>query len=839
MLSKLKLSIVTLMLVSLIGCSQAIANQQEDTSFQSAFTSTHDRIWAGGEYWANPMENWEIKDGQLHCTSRGANRNFHILTRMIGDKPGTLSTSVSFKTTKEGPNASVGFRLGAKAEIQDYRAWALRGRGVDCGLLAGKQLFIGNKKIDTDHKIIASGILTLNTTPNEKGGNDVTLTLKSPDGQRVIKSLTVQLSNKQLHGSIALVNNHNNYKGFNGGMFSFSDWKITGTKLERHDERSFGPILWSMQTLSRGVLKLTAQMPPVGAKDNQKVQLELMKNKKWVQVAEVPIDPDARTARFKIDDWNDKVTHEYRLKYVERDKNNKTQTHYYTGEVRHDPVDRTLKVAGFTGNTDYVFPNNPVVENVTKQDPDMLFFSGDQLYEQVGGYGIIRKPADRSIINYLRKWYLFGWSFGDLMRDRPSVILPDDHDVYQGNIWGAGGVDPNGMANHSKGGYAQPAQMVNAVHRTQTSHHPKLYDPTPIARDISVYYGDMVYGRVSFAIISDRMFKDGPEGKVNTWKGRPDHIASPMIDIEALDKPGLKLLGDRQIKFLREWTTDWRGADMKVLLSQTIFCNLANYHGGNQMYLIADLDSNGWPQSGRNLALDVLRRGFTFHYAGDQHLASIVHHGIDEHADAIYSFCVPSIAAGYPRSWRPDAEGRSVANRQLTKLPNTGDYIDGLKNKVRVWAIGNPEKKYRKGLLNIAHDKTSGYGMAHFNKDKRTIKMECWKYLIDVNNPKPEDQHPGWPKTISMYDNYARDAKAYLPTVKSDIANPVIQVVNQMTNEIEYTVRIKGKSYAPKVFMKDAKYTVKLGTPENGKWQTVTDLTPGAKDASSLNLKLK
>ena len=47
-------------------------------------------------------------------------------------------------------------------------------------------------------------------------------------------------------------------------------------------------------------------------------------------------------------------------------------------------------------------------------------------------------------------------------------------------------------------------------------------------------------------------------------------------------------------------------------------------------------------------------------YAGDQHLASIVQHGIDGHRDAGYSFCVPSICVFYPRAWQPDREGQPV-----------------------------------------------------------------------------------------------------------------------------------------------------------------------------------
>ncbi len=185
------------------------------------------------------------------------------------------------------------------------------------------------------------------------------------------------------------------------------------------------------------------------------------------------------------------------------------------------------------------------------------------------------------------------------------------------------------------------------------------------------------------------------------WKGQHDRVwlgasywANPMEDWRIADG-----------------RADWRGADMKVVCSQTIFCNLANYHGGNQQFIFADLDSNGWPQTGRNRALAAMRRGFAFHYAGDQHLASIVHHGIDAWNDAGYSFCVPSIAAGYPRSWLPDKEGRPVQHRLHPELPNTGEYRDGFGNLMTVHAVGNPEQERRKPVLELLHDKASGYGI--------------------------------------------------------------------------------------------------------------------------------
>jgi len=71
------------------------------------------------------------------------------------------------------------------------------------------------------------------------------------------------------------------------------------------------------------------------------------------------------------------------------------------------------------------------------------------------------------------------------------------------------------MVDHNKGGYRMHADFVRMVERTQNWQHPDPFDPTPIEQGISVYYGDMVYGKVSFAIIEDRKFKSGPAGRVN------------------------------------------------------------------------------------------------------------------------------------------------------------------------------------------------------------------------------------------------------------------------------------------------------------------------------------
>ena len=164
----------------------------------------------------------------------------------------------------------------------------------------------------------------------------------------------------------------------------------------------------------------------------------------------------------------------------------------------------------------------------------MALFTGDQIYERVAGYGIQRMPIEIATLDYLRKWYIFGWAFRDILADTPSVCMPDDHDVYHGNVWGAGGRHAEGMGQpgQDSGGYTQPAPWVNMMQRTQTSHLPDAFDPTPVEQGIGVYYTSMKHGGIDFAILEDRKWKSAPKTQmpkaniVNGWAQNPDYDAA-------------------------------------------------------------------------------------------------------------------------------------------------------------------------------------------------------------------------------------------------------------------------------------------------------------------------
>ncbi|MFC1498722.1 hypothetical protein ACFLS1_09690 [Verrucomicrobiota bacterium] len=554
-------------------------------------------------------------------------------------------------------------------------------------------------------------------------------------------------------------------------------------------------ICFAMYTVQNNTLKLTAHLYPLSDNDSRNVTLEIQKNDKWTQVAagkireneySFPEGSKAWNILFRVENWDHSKDWKYRVVALDGIAT-------YTGTIRKDPIDKNeIVVAAFTGNGNRDRGlRTDIIRNIKAHNPDLLFFSGDQCYDHW---------------HHQDAWLLFGRQFGEIIKDRPTISIPDDHDVGQPNLWGEEGVQAK-LKGCADGGYAMPPQHVREVEFAQTANLPDPYDPTPIQRGIGVYYTSLNVGGIDFAIIEDRKFKTGPAGIVPKMGRRPDHVTDPSYDRKAIDVPEAKLLGERQLKFLQEWGKDWTGTEMKAVLSQTILAGGAHIHKG--IRVLADLDSNGWPQTGRNKALSEIRKAFALMIAGDQHLATVFHHGIDNWDDAGFSFCVPSIVNYYPREWFPLEKGIDPVT---DVLEHTGKYHDGMGNKLTMHAYSNPDAKRDK--YGRRDKGAAGHGIIRFNKKERTITLECWPREVDVTNPEHK-QYPGWPVTIHQQDNYDREAVAYLPTVEvKNTINPVIQIVNEKNGEIIYTLRIQGTQFRPKVFEK-GKYTIRIQGPEN------------------------
>lgn len=559
-------------------------------------------------------------------------------------------------------------------------------------------------------------------------------------------------------------------------------------------------VAFALYTHDHSTLKLSAQFFPLMPDEVKVARLETKQaDGTWKEIASQEIIELGWSAHFRIEQWDNRVDVPYRVRHGE--------AAMFEGLIRRDPIDKDVIVVGnMSCNSSRTPGARPIlIENLKKINPDLLFFAGDQSYHHA---------------EHTYGWLEFGMQFREVLKDRPVVTIPDDHDVGQANIWGEGGIKATDSKGPS-GGYFYPPKYVNMVERCQTWHLPDAYDSTPIKRGINVYYTNLVVGGIDFAILEDRKFKSGPEGKIPKMGPRPDHINDPAYDRAAVDLPDLKLLGDRQLKFLNRWGQDWTGAQMKCVLSQTAFCGAVHLHGSEDNRLLADLDSNAWPQTGRNKALTEIRRAWAPHLCGDQHLSVVVKHGIEAHRDGPYAFTSPAIVNTiYGRWWHP-LEGKPGPHPWPdTPLDWTGDYLDGLGNRINMMAYANPPNR------NDEKQRGDGFGVARFNKSTRQITFEAWPRFCDVSDG-DDAQFPGWPITVDYRDNDGRNVFGYLKEVVSKGEPPVVQVANEASGEVLYTVRASSNRFKPPVYAA-GKYTVRIGAdqPTGESAETLRGLEP-------------
>jgi hypothetical protein len=544
-------------------------------------------------------------------------------------------------------------------------------------------------------------------------------------------------------------------------------------------------VCFACYTLQSGVLKMSAQLFPLMPDEAREARLEVKHDgEDWKEIAKAEVYYPGWDAHFRVENWQGTKSIPYRVRHGAEAM--------FEGIIRRDPVDKSeIVVANMSCNSSRTIgPRTEIIENLRAQDPDILFFGGDQTYRHT---------------EHTAGWIEFGLQFRDIMRDRPTVVVPDDHDVGHANLWGESG-KISSIEGDADGGFRYPPEYVNQVQRQQSWHLPDPVDSPDVDRHIHVYFTRLVIGGIDFAILEDRKFKSGPAGKIPKMGPRPDHINDPSYDPKSIDLPGLELLGKRQEKFLREWSQDYsRGAEMKCVLSATAFCGAVHMHGGPDKRLLADLDCNGWPQAGRNRALLEIRRAWAPHLCGDQHLAVVVQHGIENNEDGPYSFTSPALVNTiYGRWWHPLDEKAGSNPVAGSPLPWTGDFKDGLGNRIRMLAYANPED------IKDEQKRADGYGLIRFDRKNRKTTFECWPRFAKVSDG-DKAQFPGWPITVDQDANDGRKVHAKLQEVKIDgLKNPVVQVSDDATGEILYTVRSLTETFTPRVYA-PGKYTIKAG----------------------------
>ncbi len=722
-------------LASVLG-EKTSQRQPPATEYQTAWKGS--RLWIGPDWWANPLTDWNLrKDAAVAAAA--ANRTLCLLSAdLSGDgQRFEMNVEVSRMPGDRGntqvKNAAAGFRIGRRGGIDDFRHVLVHATTwVDAKVMQDGRLALGDlmseQRLPFDKEPLALRL------EGQRQGDKIQLTLQGSQGdQQVVIEKTFPA--KDVLGGVSLLADGPSKAGGTAARsrFAFRNFTMRGDLVQRHPGRTFGPILWSQYALNGDRLRLQAQLSPLGPRQNHQVELWIADAEgqpQWAKAATATMDKLSRTVLFTVDDWDSDRAMRYQVRFAWRRKN-----YVWDGTIRREPRgDELFKLGCFSCDNGYLFPIPAMVAQVKQQNPDMLFFAGDQIYESYGGFGVARNAeTPLAIVDYLRKYYQFGWTWRDLMRDRPTVILPDDHDVFQGNLWGHGGrklpasEKPNDWA---QGGYKMPGDWVSAVERTHVGHLPDPAVDMQLPIGIKPYFTSMTYGGIGFAILEDRKFKTGPLSM------------SPETRSEG---EGAELLGPQQESFLEKWAADWTGQQMKCALSQTIFCNAATHTGGSLKRGRSYFDSGAWPKAARNRAVRILGDANALAIHGDQHLGVLLRHGIEEFDNAGYAFMVPGTANGFPRAWWPGVNRGAPQSGQ----DFTGKFHDDAGHPIHVLAVGNPEPGSNllpksEDPMTIGYRKGSGYGMVEFNKKDKTATISLYR-LGDRG-----EMFEGFPQTIPL-----------------------------------------------------------------------------------------
>jgi len=368
--------------------------------------------------------------------------------------------------------------------------------------------------------------LTLKLQPQDELLWTVVVSVADQKGEEFSRSTLKDLSSEQIDGSFGVVSHLGPYGGRNG--WGFSSFKAKGQGLVHHRNRLLGPVFGVQYSLSRTPdsspgdtpvfheWNLTAQLAPIDATGVSGSWLEIQSLEEgapvWQGVAQGVYEPLSHTIGFRVPQWSATKSLPFRVRVSLGNQDGPKKDYTYIGMVRGEPEldGRPIRIGliscvkNFTGelawnSTSIWYPHADVARGLLSQDPDLVFFAGDQIYE-----GDITRsemnPPDRMILDYHTKYLRWYRAFGEITRSRPTIQVPDDHDVYHGNIWGAGGKRARrvkGMTAQDSGGYKLAPREVNAIHRTQTSHLPapciegpiggrlqRLYDPGGVCRSV-------------------------------------------------------------------------------------------------------------------------------------------------------------------------------------------------------------------------------------------------------------------------------------------------------------------------------------------------------------------
>ncbi|EMI43125.1 alkaline phosphatase D family protein [Rhodopirellula sp. SWK7] len=781
-----------LVLVATMLAISAVPTHAASTEID--WQGVEDRRWPGREIWANRLQDWSVVDGQLQCAYEYGGRDWrtaHVLTHDVDARGDRVEVELVFRAAANG---HMGVLLGGGEGKLNYKqASMIQGiPGLGGGFVidvawAANKICIRDFGSDAEVKIpvpIAEtslpatvqlgSTLTMVIEGQRLDVETFTLTATLRTEGKVIAQTQTQVPAERLVGNVAIVS----MDGTQQSPHQFTRLRLSGDRIASHPERAYGPIAGVLYSVAGGDLKVGVQCMSVGktiqaATESRKgtrtgVQLEQQQpDGSWKKVSRpVGISEPDYYALLRIKDYDNSAPANFRVVMLHGPKDAEP----YPFFVPAEPVDRELVVGGVSCTGDigrkslanksllqpgesYIgvwspanqwAPFGGITEPLIEKRPDIVFFTGDQLYEWWP------TPIDMTdampVEDYLYKWLIWHWSFQNVTSRVPCLLQTDDHDVWHPNLWGDGSRLMTEGWDHG-GGYIKSGYFVNMVQRTMCGHNPDAYSPGPSDSGITNYFCTFSYGGVDFALLEDRKFK------------------SSLPSVDAGMEP--TMLGDTQLKMLSEWADAPNPSKARVIVSQTNYVTLNTIGNGK---LFADRDSNGWPKTARDRAVELFGRAGAFLFTGDQHLASVTRMNTPTSRDGVYQFCQPAGGCIWWRWFYPNEKEHIGGGPREGKPSYIGEFNDAFGNHFETYAVANPgPEEDMPGYKNTSPSRFvltpqqreagvgtryrihqgEGFGIVRIDIANDRMILECWPDR-NATMLTPYRQFDGWPVELKL-----------------------------------------------------------------------------------------
>lgn len=778
----------SLLSILLLGCSfflrgqlnfvseASLVTQNSPQSIKCNWNTIPDQPWLGYSFWCNSYLDWKVENNRVIAFPfRKYRRTAHYSAQQIKRKSGSLKVSVTTGFSKNRNSGYLGLLIGAGSNKLNEKTNLLIHNNLPN---SNTHLFAIDKKgvislsdysADTNiysHQLdsfIFTNSASVNMEISYKSFADSTLIcFQIRNTSNKVFNDTIILKNTSIPlGSIALSYScEKSFKSFGW----FDDLYIEGNVLEKAE--TTGPLLNSFYTITDKNILLTIQLQPFEVSSSDEFELYFNSIKTNNYRTHFKYDKLTHQIRFKISTKKLPTKVNYEIKYTGKQT---IRPFYINGKINTVLPEKEMSIMalncnGFPfmheGEYDYNhlwYPYEQIEKGYNKFKPDLVVFLGDQFYESRPSMPITKEPF--CYLDYLYKWNLYCLQFRNITANTPTIILTDDHDVYQGNLWGNGGVSAETINKadlrkyyqgnydtwqQDNGGYFMPKDFVNMAITSQTSHLPKPYKRK--TKGLTNYYTSYQFGDFDFAILEDKKYKSAPVNiQHQIFNGIP---LNDSLTTQELNNDNFTLLGKKQLKFLNKFV-EKESDNLKIILTQSAYASLTTINQeshplkdlpatlSGKHKLNRDMDTNGWPKTGRDKAMSIIGTEPVLFLCGDQHMGSVVEL-FDTLNNGTHFFTIPSISNTWPRTWLPSDSTDSSSP--------LGIHYDGFGNKMNVVAVANPTIETH-SPQNI-NKKSPGFGIIILNSVEKSAVLHAYPLYFDELNTIQE--YNGWPININL-----------------------------------------------------------------------------------------